>query len=117
VLLAAMDSARRERYLASTGLRRLTGHTITDRAGLERHLAHVKESGIALEVNEFQDGLACLASPVRSRAGAVVGSVAISLPAPELLARRGQLERVVRHGAKVVTHAVGAASRTPGSRP
>ena len=75
------------------------------------------QSSIALEVNEFQDGLACLASPVRSRAGAVVGSVAISLPAPELLARRGQLERVVRHGAKVVTHAVSAASRTSGGRP
>ena len=69
VLLAAMDSARRERYLTSAGLRRLTGHTITDHAELERHLAHVRESSIALEVNEFQDGLACLASPVRFAGG------------------------------------------------
>ena len=96
---------------------RLTGQTITDREELETQLAHVSQSSIALEVNEFQDGLACLASPVRSRAGAVVGAVAISLPTPELLARRGQLERVVRHGAKVVTRAVSAASRTAGGRP
>jgi len=116
VLLAAMDSARRERYLTSAGLRRLTGHTITDRPELERHLSQVRLCSIALEVNEFQEGLACLASPVRSRAGAVVGSVAISLPAPELLARRGQLERVVRHGARAVTRAVNAGSQTPGGR-
>ena len=68
VLLAAMDSARREHYLTSAGLRRLTGHTITDRAELERHLARVSQSSIALEVNEFQDGLPASPPPcVRGR--------------------------------------------------
>jgi DNA-binding IclR family transcriptional regulator len=111
VMLAAMDGATRERHLAQAGVRALTGQTVTDREELETQLAHVSASSIAVEINEFQEGLSCLASPVRSRAGAVVGAVAISLPTSELVTRRRRLERVVRHGAMVVTRAVTAASR------
>ena len=111
VMLAAMEPTRRSEYLAAAGLRAITTRTITDRAELETHLTQVRESSIALEIGEFQDGLSCLASPVRSSAGVVVGSVAISLPSAEFTQRRGLVERAVRHGATTVTRAINASVR------
>ena len=111
VMLAAMDPPRRAEYLAAAGLRAITTRTITDRAELEAHLSQIRESGVALEVGEFQDGLSCLASPVRSSAGVVVGSVAISLPSAEFTKRRWPVERAVRHAAMTVTRAINASVR------
>src|SRR5262249_35970942 len=109
VMLAAMDGAGRAAYLERAGLRRRTARTITDRHALELHLEHVRRSGVALEIGEFQDGLACLAAPVRSPAGALVAAVAVSAPVPEFAGRRWELERAVRHGAMATTRVLRAA--------
>jgi DNA-binding IclR family transcriptional regulator len=106
VMLAAMTPEERDVYLERVGLRRCTANTLTDRATLETHLENVRRAGVALEIGEFQDGLSCLAAPVRSSAGAVLASVAISLPAADFAARRWALERAVRRGALVATRAV-----------
>ncbi|HSP37783.1 MAG TPA: IclR family transcriptional regulator C-terminal domain-containing protein [Frankiaceae bacterium] len=106
VMLAAMPSEQRRLYLARVGLRRWTSRTVTDEPGLETQLAQVRDSGVALEIGEFQSGLSCLAAPVRSRAGGVVGSVAVSLESVEFAARRRGLERAVRQGAMTVTRAL-----------
>jgi DNA-binding IclR family transcriptional regulator len=110
VMLAAMSRDERRAYLARAGLRRCTSRTIVDPDTLETHLSHVRDSGVALEIGEFQDGLSCLASPVRSGSGAVVASVAISLPSEDFAQRRWELERAVRHGALVATRALRAES-------
>ena len=106
VMLAAMDVKQRQDYIDRFGLRACTSKTITDPVALEQHLAHVRESGIALEIGEFQDGVSCMAAPVRTPAGEVVGSVAISLPLIPFANRRWDLERAVRHGALVANRAL-----------
>jgi DNA-binding IclR family transcriptional regulator len=106
VMLAAMTPDEREAYLDRVGLRRCTARTLTDRRALEAQLEQVRRSGVALEIGEFQEGLSCLAAPVRSSAGAVLASVAISLPSTDFAARRWALERAVRRGALVATRAV-----------
>jgi DNA-binding IclR family transcriptional regulator len=112
VMLAAMSADERSAYLARAGLRRCTGRTIVDESGLEDHLAHVRDAGVALEIEEFQPGLSCLAAPVRSPSGAVVGSVAISLTSEEFARRRWSLEPAVRHGAMTITRALHRSSRS-----
>ncbi|WP_203590394.1 IclR family transcriptional regulator [Streptomyces sp. SID13031] len=106
VMLAAMTGEDRNAYLDRVGLRQCTTNTMTDRRQLETHLEQVRRSGVALEIGEFQDGLSCLAAPVRSSAGAVLASVAISLPSADFATRRWDLERAVRRGALVATRAV-----------
>jgi len=106
VMLAAMPPDERATYLDRVGLRRCTSNTLVDRQTLETHLESVRRSGVALEIGEFQDGLSCLAAPVRSSAGAVLASVAISLPSADFASRRWALERAVRRGALVATRAV-----------
>jgi DNA-binding IclR family transcriptional regulator len=111
VMLAGMEDTRRDAYLSRTGLRPCTQRTIVDRGELEAQLTHVREANLALEIGEFRDGLSCMASPVRSGSGSVIGSVAVSLPSADLARRRWELERTVRHGAMAVTRVVTALSR------
>jgi DNA-binding IclR family transcriptional regulator len=106
VMLAAMDADTRRAYLARTGLPRVTPRTVVQPALLERQLDHVRESSVAMELEEFQVGVACLASPVYSAGGAVASVVAISLPADEFLDRRWAIERAVRRAATTVARAL-----------
>ena len=108
VMLAAMTPGERAAYLNRVGLQSYTANTLTDRSSLETHLEKVRRAGVALEIGEFQDGLSCLAAPVRTSTGAVLASVAISLPSGDFAARRWALERAVRRGALLATRAVNA---------
>ncbi|GAB2762881.1 IclR family transcriptional regulator C-terminal domain-containing protein [Salinifilum aidingensis] len=106
IMLAAMVPETREQYLDNAGLLPLTAATIRDRERLESHLAHVRRSRIALEVGEFQDGLACMAAPVHDPTGAVVASVALSFTTHDFRTRRWNLEHAVRQGAARATRAL-----------
>lgn len=58
--------------------RRFTGHTYTGPGQLYRALHQVRESGIATDFEEFQVGLTCIASPILSKSGSLVGALSIS---------------------------------------
>src|SRR5690606_41410966 len=118
-MLAAMDPQQRADYLDKAGLQRWAPATICDREVLVEHLEHVRQSQLALDINEFQLGLACMAVPVHDQAGGVAGSVAISLPVPEFRARRWTVERAVRQGAARITRSLvleGRGRGSPGGR-
>ncbi|QGK68623.1 helix-turn-helix domain-containing protein [Allosaccharopolyspora coralli] len=99
IMLASMTFDQRSAYFEHAGLQAVTPSTICDREILEEQLTHISGSQVALESGEFQNGLACLGSPVHAANGVVVASVAISLPLDELRARRWNVERAVRQGA------------------
>ena len=89
VLLAGLDDATLDRYLAAVTPEPLTPHTITDPAALRAELARVREQGWAMVDQELEEGLRSLAAPVRDAAGSVVAAVNVSAPA-----RRGTAEQV-----------------------
>ena len=112
IMLSAMEAEQRTQYLDQAGMDPCTPSTIRCRAGLEEHLTHVRQSQIALEIGEFQHGLACMAAPVYDPAGGVTASVAISLPIAEFRARRWSVERAVRQGAVRVTRSLALVGRS-----
>jgi IclR family acetate operon transcriptional repressor len=57
-----------------------TPHTITDPARLAAELARVRETGVALAVDELELGLAAVAVPVRGAGGRVIAALSISGP-------------------------------------
>jgi DNA-binding IclR family transcriptional regulator len=73
-----------------------------DRAVLGRDLLRVRELGAAVELAELEPGWAGVAAPVRGRNGSVIGALGLSVGRAELAARRGELERLVRDGARRV---------------
>jgi len=106
VMLAAMAPAARRALLETLPRLQLTRRTITDPTMLESHLRHVRDSRVALEIEEFQPGWACLASSVHAPAGAVVAAVAVSVPAREFPKRRWAIEHAVRRSAALATRAL-----------
>ena len=79
VLLAFADPGHRERYLAMHPFESPTSHSITDPEVFAGELARVVRDGFATEMEEFAEGVACVAVPVRSNA-VLLGCYTISAP-------------------------------------
>jgi IclR family acetate operon transcriptional repressor len=96
------------RALVHPPLRRCTPRTIGSLGELERELSGVRARGFAVDDEELQDGVRCVAAPVLDHRGAVVASIGVSCPA-DLLATRDvpELGVTVRRAADRVTLALG----------
>ncbi|HEV7792146.1 MAG TPA: IclR family transcriptional regulator C-terminal domain-containing protein [Pseudonocardia sp.] len=77
-LLAWAPAPVIERVIAESGLRRLTGRTITDPVAFHAALREVRELGYALVAGELEDGLISVSAPVRDQTGSVVAALASS---------------------------------------
>ncbi|MET0419810.1 MAG: IclR family transcriptional regulator C-terminal domain-containing protein [Actinoplanes sp.] len=106
LMLAKIGADDRETLLDLTGMPAVTARTVTDRALLDRQLRQVRSTGLAIEVDEFQAGLSCLAAPVTDAAGRFVGAVAVSMPTSRLRDDQATVERAVRLGAVRATRAL-----------
>jgi IclR family pca regulon transcriptional regulator len=78
VLLAGLDDATFDAYLARAELRPLTGSTIADPEALRREVRRVGEQGWAMVDQELEAGLRSIAAPVHNRSGAVAAAVNVS---------------------------------------
>ncbi|MCY3781381.1 MAG: IclR family transcriptional regulator [Chloroflexi bacterium] len=77
-------------------LKAFTHRTVTDRSTLEAQLAQTEQRGYAIDDEEYNYGVRCVASPVYDHRGALVGTIGISGPAG-----RVTLERIDEFGAIV----------------
>lgn len=78
LLLAMVEPAVREAYLAKHPLDARTSKTITDRDELMREFERIRSHGYAVDHEEFHQGLQCLAVPVEGLGGRFV--LGISVP-------------------------------------
>ena len=107
-LSAYLDERRLNDALVSLELARLTEHTICTFSGLRRELAKVRGAGYALDWEENEIGVRCMAAPVRGPSGEVVASVGISGPAARM--SDDKLDELASHVVSValdVSRAVG----------
>lgn len=66
VLLSAYSEAELDRYIETRGLSRLTDRTITNKEALIADLERVRQNGYAVDDEECEIGLRCVAVPVYS---------------------------------------------------
>ena len=66
------------------GMPRRTPNTITDPLRFREELARVRDVGYAVDDEEHEEGVRCLAVPVRDGSGQVVASLSVSGPATRL---------------------------------
>jgi IclR family KDG regulon transcriptional repressor len=81
VQLAHLPSDDLDRLFRDRRLRSLTGNTITDKDVLMEELRKVAQEGYALDNEEFEEDVRCVASPVRDYTRWVVAGLSISGPA------------------------------------
>lgn len=79
-MIAFLPGDELNRILAR-GLTPYTPNTITDPARLRSELLRVRQDGFAVDNEETEEGLICVAAPVRDRSGGVVAAISIGGPA------------------------------------
>jgi DNA-binding IclR family transcriptional regulator len=78
-----------------------TAHTITDQALLTQHLEEIRRQGAALDDEEHQEGVRCLAAPVYDYMGTVIAAIGISGPTVRVTDDRlAELAQRVKDAAK-----------------
>ncbi|HHY46428.1 MAG TPA: IclR family transcriptional regulator [Firmicutes bacterium] len=75
-------------HLEGRELVRQTPNTITSVAELRAHLSLVRERGYAIDDEENEQGVRCVAVPIRNHAGTVVAAMSISAPSVRLTRER-----------------------------
>jgi DNA-binding IclR family transcriptional regulator len=88
VLLTFLSDSERGEIIAQKGLPRLTKSTIVNLSQLNRHLADVKAQGYALDDEENEEGVRCVAAPVRNDRGKVIAAISISGPSVRMTEKR-----------------------------
>lgn len=80
VLLAHLPEDEIDTIIGQHGLPRFTPNTITDRVALREELRRVREQGYAVDSEEIEIGLKCVAAPLRDAGDRVVAAISISVP-------------------------------------
>lgn len=92
VLMAFIPEEELHGFILSLEMPRLTDNTICTVSGLESELARVREQGYAVDWEENEIGVRCIAAPVRDISGNVVAAVGISGPTTRVTdAKRAEL--------------------------
>ncbi|HEX7927114.1 MAG TPA: IclR family transcriptional regulator, partial [bacterium] len=84
VLLAYFPEPEIDEFLRSADLKPVTPNTVIDPAEFRRNLQEIRALGYALDNEELELGLRCVAAPISDHTGAVVASVSVSAPANRL---------------------------------
>ena len=74
-------SEKVKEYAKRTGLPRYTPTSITTLPMLEKELERVRRHGVAFDNEEIEQGLRCIAAPVRDDTGDLVAGLSVSAPA------------------------------------
>jgi len=97
IYLSGLPRAQWPRYLRGHTYRRYTSATIATPEALSLNLQSVRDTGLALDLEEFAAGSCCIAVPVQRGADSeTIASVGVSVPARRFAAERSRLTRVLR---------------------
>lgn len=79
-LLASSDPGFVESYVKENGLAAYTPSTICRAEDLEHELAKVRSLGYAVDDGEHEEGIFCIAAPIRDSSGETVAALSVSTP-------------------------------------
>lgn len=107
-ILAYQEEEEIERLLSSADLEPHTEYTMTDKDQIKQKLKEIREQGYALDDEEIELGLECVAAPIFNHQGKVIA--AISCASPKIRLSEGKLAEViagVKQAAAKISHNMG----------
>lgn len=110
VLLAYLPPSQLEKVLSSLNLEPYTPMTITDVGRLKQELEAVRQQGFAIDREELEEGVRCVAAPIRNHEQRVVAALSVSGPSNRLTEEliRERLVEAVCRAARVISEALGS---------
>lgn len=103
------DTEIRELY-AESALRHFTPNTIADLTELLREMAHIRKRGYAIDNEEHEPDVKCVAVPIWDYRHEVVGAISVSGPAGQIdraIAERGLVDKVKETGKAISSRLAG----------
>ncbi len=94
IQLAYMTDEELEHYLPSKELKGYTSNTITDRDDFKTHLRKIADQGYAIDNEELDVGVCCVAAPIRDYTRRIIGAVSISGPSMRFSMERMEKELI-----------------------
>lgn len=109
-LLSAVEDDPAARLAERGELVRKTDSTICDPQQLRRELAAIRERGFALDMEEHEPGVRCVAATVRDASGAVVAAISVAGPAQRMprMLLTGELAEATVTAARDISRRLGA---------
>jgi DNA-binding IclR family transcriptional regulator len=88
VFLANLPQRELEAYLRNRKFRTLTTKTVTTAKELATHLNKVRREGFAIDDGELDDGIRCIAAPIRDETHKVIAAISIAGPSIRMTMKR-----------------------------
>ena len=109
-ILAFLDEQTRETILTSSDWTPMTAHSITSRDQLLKELDSVRERGYALDLEENEIGVHCVAAPVFNANNHIQAAVSISGPSVRMTEERihSELISLIRSEADSISQSIGS---------
>jgi len=108
VLLAYLTEEQRKKILSEKELLRFTEKTITDKKELERELNKIKKQDFALDREENEKDVRCIAAPIKNYQGKVIAAISISGPVYRMdINKQNHLQEVLIRISKKVSKRLG----------
>ncbi len=107
ILLAYLDSDRRQKLLEGYTFDRLTANSIDNANDFSAELLDVKNKGIAFDREENIIGLAGIGAPIFNYNGHIIAAFALTGNVKNIEARRGEIVESVRYTSTAVSHQLG----------
>jgi IclR family transcriptional regulator, KDG regulon repressor len=92
-ILAHLNETDRNRILSTITLESFTKHTMTNVEEIKEQLHSIREQGYAVDDEEIELGLKCIAAPIFNHQGNVIAS--ISCAAPKMRLDENRLPKVI----------------------
>jgi len=80
-IMAYLSEDKVSLIIKEKGLEKYTENTITDREKLEKEFLKIRKQGYAVDNMEHEEGVRCVAGPIRDYTGKVIASMSVSGPA------------------------------------
>ena len=84
ILSAYLPEDELNHIIKNSGLSKRTPNTITKVSQFKKHLESVKTQGYAVDNEENEEGIRCVAAPIRNERGEVIAAMSISGPSIRL---------------------------------
>lgn len=110
ILLAHLPRERLDYILQKEKPVQYTDRTIVRKSDLDRELSSIREKGYAIDNEEHEIGVRCVAAPVRNNVSAVCGAVSVSVPTVRLP------DKKIPHYRDIIVQAAEEISRRMGYR-
>ena len=88
--LLAYQPAEIVSQVIENGLKRYTPNTIVDGDALRAELATIRARGYAIDDEEIEEGLRCVAAPIRDHTGQVISAISVAAPVQRMSKKQVQ---------------------------